>query len=191
MNFYRRFLNQNIFLFSFCMFYRLKELQEARIWVQYSQIWEENIYTERKGYRLEAHFSVLCPEVWHNGINPRNLITRNKLHAAIKFCLFSLSLCLTRETWVLVDQIDLNYCLVHSWLIVLECGRNSSSIFSLPIQSIWFFSPSQISLRVYFVIVTVRWFNLCNSVIKNRRIIQVAIHIISISSFHNNYTHTP
>lgn len=58
---------------------RLKELKEARIWLQFSQTWEGNICTERKGCLPEVHSSVLCPEVLHNGINPKNLIIRKEL----------------------------------------------------------------------------------------------------------------
>lgn len=88
MNFCSCFLNQNEFV---CIFCRLKELKEARTWIRFSQTWVENIYMARKGCLRGVHSSVLCLELWRNGINLRNLITRKGHDSAINLCLFSLS----------------------------------------------------------------------------------------------------
>jgi hypothetical protein len=79
-----------------------------------------------------------------------------------------MSLSLTLEACVLEDQIDLIYCLVHSWLIVLDSGRNLSSIFSLPFNPYYFLV--QAFPWLHFVIVTVVWYILCNTVCKNCKI---------------------
>lgn len=55
------------------MFFRLKELQQSRIQLQFSQTWEENIYMEGKGFLPKAHSSVHCPKGCFNGVNPRDL----------------------------------------------------------------------------------------------------------------------
>lgn len=157
----------------------MKELKEAKIWVQFSQIWEGNTYTERKGCLPEVHSSVLCPEVWLNGINLKNLITRRKLQAAVKlvsFPHFGSIMGVGRSNW---SNLFFDAFLI-GWLIVLDGGRNLSSIFSLPIQSILFFSASL--PMASFCNCNSYWYNLCNIVHKICKVYkQIVIHIITLT----------